>query len=120
MIEQARDAGVRLIAGQSNTVPASVVIHDKSDNQYCVNGPGCSEDRVVRGGTGSTQRQMTGTRMSYADTGQFIRYDPPGINADGSVTREPGADDRTGTVDMARYLQWLGDNGYHLGNLRVQ
>jgi hypothetical protein len=120
MIEQARDAGVNMRNDPANTVPGNAVIHDKSDNQYCLSGPGCSEDRVVRGGAGGTQRQMTGTGMTHADTGQFIRYDPPGMNADGSVTREPGLNDRTGTVDMARYLQWLRDNGYNLGNLTVQ
>jgi hypothetical protein len=119
MVEQARDAGVTMRNPVTN-IASNVVMHDKSDNQYCVNGPGCSEDRMVRGGSGGTQRQMTDTGMTYSDTGQFIRYDPSGINADGSVTREPGPDARTGTVDIVRYLQWLRDNGYTLGNLSVQ
>lgn len=58
--------------------------------------------------------------MTYADTAQFIRYDPAGINANGSVTRVPGPDARTGTVDMDGYLRWLRANGYDIGNLQVQ
>lgn len=54
MIEQAKDAGVKMREEPNNYVPANVVIHDKSDNQYCVKGPGCSEDREVRGGEGGT------------------------------------------------------------------
>ena len=101
-------------------MPGSPVIHDKSDNLYCVGGLGCSEDRQVHGGSGGTQRRMTGTGMTYADTGQFIRYYPADINGDGTQTRTPRADASTGTVDMARYLQWLRDNDYELGNLQVQ
>ena len=107
MVEQARNAGVRVRDPLSN-IPANPVIHDKSDNQYCVGGPG---------GSGGTQRQMTGTGMTYADTAQFIRHYPADINSDGTQTRTPRADASTGTVDMARYLQWLRDNGYELGNL---
>jgi hypothetical protein len=58
--------------------------------------------------------------MTYADTAQFLRYYPADINGDGTQTRTPRADASTGTVDMARYLQWLRDNGYELGNLQVQ
>jgi RHS repeat-associated protein len=119
MVEQARNAGVRMLDPRAG-IPASPVIHDKSDNQYCTGGPGCSEDRQVRGGSRGTQRQMTGTGMTYADTAQFIRYYPADINGDGTQTRAPRADQSTGSVDMARYLQWLRDNGYELGNLQVQ
>ncbi len=119
MVEQARDAGVQMIDPRAD-VPASVVIHDKSDNQYCTGGPGCSEDRMITGGTGGTQRRMTGTVMTYADTGQFVTYTPPSIYADGSVRREPGAGFVTGSVDMAGYLAWLRSNGYNLGNLQAQ
>ena len=98
----------------------SVVIHDKSDNQYCVDGPGCSEDRQVRGGSGGTQRRMTGTTMTYADTGRFVTYYPPTVGDDGTQIRVPQRDARTGTVNMASYLDWLRNNGYNLGSLRVQ
>ena len=119
MVEQARDAGVKMNDPRSD-IPANPIIHDKSDNQYCTNGPGCSEDRNVNGGAGGTQRNMTGTGMTYADTGQFISYYPAGINSDGSVTRTPQADASTGTVNMAGYLEWLRSNGYNLGNLQVR
>jgi hypothetical protein len=120
MIEQARDAGVMMRNPEISTVSASVVIHDKSDNQYCTGGPGCSEDSTVTGGVGGTQRRMTGTGMTYADTGQFVTYTPPSILADGSIRREPGPGFTTGQVDMTRYLAWLRSNGYDLGNLQVQ
>ena len=101
-------------------MPANPVLHDKSDNQYCLNGPGCSEDRAITGGAGGTQRQMTGTGMTYANTGQFISYYPSGLNANGRLSRTPRADASTGTVDMTRYLAWLRSNGYELGNLGVR
>lgn len=119
MIEQARDAGVKMIDPIA-TVISNPVIHDKSDNQYCLNGPGCSEDRAVRGGAGGTQRQMTGTGMTYADTGQFITYYPSQRNPRGGQSRTPRADGSTGTVDMAKYLAWLRSNGYDIGNLQAQ
>ena len=63
---------------------------------------------------------MTGTGMTYADTGQFISYYPATVGDDGTQFRQPRADFSTGTVDMTRYLKWLSDNGYNLGNLKVQ
>ena len=120
MIEQARDAGVKMSDPQTNTLPASSIIHDKSDNQYCTNGTGCSEDRRVNGGVGGTQRLMTGTGMTYADTDKFVSYYSPDINSDGSITRTPKADASTGTVDMAGYLAWLRKNGYDIGKLQVR
>jgi len=119
MIEQAKDAGVKML-DSTITVPSSAVIHDKSDNQYCVKGPGCSEDREVRGGEGGTQREMKNTGMTYDDTGQFVTYYPPQTNKDGSQTRTPKSDASTGTVDMKKYVAWLKSNGYELGNLKVQ
>ena len=120
MIEQARNAGVKMNTPDNNAIAANPVLHDKSDNQYCLNGPGCSEDRAITGGAGGTQRRMTGTGMTYADTAQFISYYPAGINANGRLTCAPRADASTGTVDMARYLAWLRGNGYELGNLGVR
>ena len=119
MIEQAKDAGVKML-DSTITVPSSAVIHDKSDNQYCAKGPGCSEDREVRGGEGGTQREMKNTGMTYDDTGQFVTYYPPQTNKDGSQTRTPKSDASTGTVDMKKYVAWLKSNGYDLGNLKVQ
>lgn len=90
------------------------------------------EDRQVRGApSGSTQREMgfsapsrTGgaTSMVNADTHRFISYDA----RDHTQDRRPGRDipelqrladeasNRTGTVDMLGYAQWLLDNGYEL------
>ena len=109
-----------------STIAANPIIHDSSDNQYCLNGPGCSEDRQINDGTGSnngrlgTQRNLTGTGMVHADTGRFISYFPPNINADGTQSRIPQADLSTGRVNMAEYLQWLRSNGYDLGNLQAR
>ena len=65
--------------------------------------------RYLDGAT-TTQRQMIGTGMTNADTGQFITYDP---------TRSR-PDNVTGTVDTRGYLHWLNANGYGLTNLTVQ
>jgi hypothetical protein len=119
MVEQARNAGVKINDPRAD-ITSTAVLHDKSDNQYCLNDPGCSEDRAVHGGSGGTQRQMTGTTMTYADTGQFISYYPPQLNSDGTQSRVPQTDQSTGKVDMSAYLQWLRNNGYELGNLTVQ
>ena len=119
MAEQARNAGVKMLDPRSD-IPASPVLHDKSDNQYCLSGPGCSEDRTVNGGAGGTQRRMTGTGMTYADTAQFISYYPATTIFNGNQFRRPEADASTGTVNMAAYLAWLRRNGYQLGNLGVK
>jgi hypothetical protein len=116
ILEQDRDAGVALLYPLFSGI-TSVLVHDKSHHQYCVDGPGCSKARSVQGRSGGTQRQMTDTGMTYTDTAQFISYLPPGVNADGSLTREPRTDHSTGTVDMTRYLEWLRSNGYQLGSL---
>jgi Uncharacterized alpha/beta hydrolase domain (DUF2235) len=140
MVEQAKSAGVSMLEPRSDII-ANPVIHDKSDNQYCTNGPGCAapngEDRQVRyrGGATTTQRNMVaaGTGMSWQDTQlpgnsnatgpdqqPMISYAPPGIDGNGVISRNPAADASTGTVNMTRYLQWLRDHGYNLGNLQVQ
>jgi hypothetical protein len=49
------------------------------------------------------------------DVQASYRYDHQGLR-----TRTPGAGFRTGTVNMAGYVQWLRDHGYNLGSLRVQ
>ena len=68
---------------------------------------------------------MTGTGMTYANTGQFVSYYPSETATDVSSgnqfqVRNPRADASTGTVDMAGYLKWLRDNGYELGNLQAR
>ena len=119
----------------SGTIIGNPVLHDKSDairfgsptagsafandntwnNNYDIPvgasaGSG-AEDRRVRylDGTTTTQRQMTGTGMTNADTEQFITYDP---------TRSR-SDNVTGTVDMSSYLNWLNASGYGINNLTV-
>jgi hypothetical protein len=62
-----------------------------------------------RDGRTTTQRRMTGTGMTYADTEQFITYDP---------TRSR-PDNITGIVNMDSYRAWLLLNGYDLGNLTI-
>jgi hypothetical protein len=111
------------LTSAQTTIIANPVIHDKSDNQYSTTGnpwPG-AEDRTVRyqNGTTTTQKNMAGTGMTFADTQKLISYLPPGINGDGTITRVPRADFVTGTVDMKAYLDWLNANGYNI-NLTVQ
>jgi hypothetical protein len=112
-----------------STVPANPVIHDKSDNQYCLNGVPCAdgEDREVRyrNGSRTTQRDMiAGAGMAWPDSQggdpKFIDYLPSKPNRLGDMVRVPRADFVTGTVNMQSYLKWLRENGYDLGNLRVQ
>jgi len=122
MVEQAKDAHVNMF-DSTLTVPRATVIHDKSDNQYCTAGPGCSEDRqVIYGnGTSTTQRDMVLTKpMTREDMNKIISYLPPEFDADGNIIRIPRQDKATGTVNMEKYLEWLQKNDYYLGNLRVQ
>ena len=143
MVDQAA-AGVNM-KNTSFTVPANPVIHDKSDairfgsavsgsaisgdrdfknnEDYAIpttaiSGSG-AEDREVRylDNTKTTQRKMTGTGMTFADSEQFITYTPRSSlpkNMLGYTTNQ------TGTVDMQAYLNWLNANGYGLTNLTVQ
>jgi RHS repeat-associated protein len=119
MVEQARNIGVRM--SNPPTQIRSNILHDKSDNQYCLNGPGCDEDRQViyTNGTTTTQRLVAGTTMTHGNTRQFINYYPSTI-VRGNPGRLPQADASTGTVDMARYLQWLRANRYEIGSLSAQ
>lgn len=127
MVEQARTAGIPMLPITDNMVITNPVIHDKSDNQYCLSGPGCSgprgEDRAVRyaGGATTTQREMImASGIQHADTLRYISYLPPGWNADGTLTREPRPDYTTGSVNMRGYLEWLRANGYQLGGLTLR
>jgi RHS repeat-associated protein len=133
MIEQARDAGVTMRDGPSSIV-ANPVLHDQSNAIHLgdprtpgvVRNPSGStvsrraEDRDVRGGIGgTTQRTMRfdNNSLTNAGTHEFINYRPRDRNAyEGS----PQLAQSTGTVDMRRYLVWLRDNGYNIGNLQVQ
>ena len=82
-----------------------------------------AEDREVRylNGTKTTQREMTGTGMTFADTEKYITYtersDLPKIQFLGHMAYTTN---QTGTVDMQGYLKWLNDNGYGLTKLTVQ
>lgn len=134
MYEQAKTAHVKML-DTTFTIKASPVIHDKSDvirfgspntgsalqndgewnDTYSITtnpivGSG-AEDREVRylDGSETTQRQMTGTGLTNAETEQFITYDP----------QRNRSDNVTGIVDMQAYLNWLNDNGYEI-NMTVQ
>lgn len=124
MVDQAKSAGVRMSPAPA-TIIANPVLHDKSDNQYSTKGspvaPGI-EDRQVRYQNGTTSRQMSmeNTGMTWANTQKFISYLPPdGAFFEGQIARVPRADYVTGKVDMADYLSWLNQNGYHI-DMKVQ
>ena len=135
MVEQAAAAGVKM-NDSPITIPASAVLHDKSNNiqtgqpvetcALCTGG----EDRQVNGAvSGSTQRTMgfgTGSGMTYANTqdpaNQFITYQDRSTLArypDGTFKDKINTD-ITGTVNMDSYVAWLKLNGYSLNNLQVQ
>jgi len=110
MVGQAEAAGVQMGA-IDNTIIANPVIHDKSKNLGKKPDPTdiySFEDRVVRrmNGTSTSQVDLTGTVMTTSDTYPFIN------NA-------MGPDYKSGTVDMAGYLQWLNGNGYGI-NLTIK
>jgi hypothetical protein len=110
MVAQATSAGVQMDAAPS-TIIANPVLHDKSNAMRYGQPRASSEDRQVRyrDGTTTTQRQMTGTGMTYADTQEFINYD----------AQRYGDEYITGTVDMQGYLDWLNKNGYDI-NMTAQ
>lgn len=135
MVDQADAAGVKM-KPFNETIITNPVLHDKSDairfgspvagsaivndspwnNDYDIPASAAAgtgaEDREVRywDGTKTTQRKMTGTGLTYADTEQFITFDP---------TRSR-PDNVTGTVDMKAYLSWLNAHGYNINNLTVE
>jgi RHS repeat-associated protein len=122
MVAQANAAGVKMKEDAESLlsgVPDSAVLHDKSDNQYCLSGTPCSEDREVRyQGSGKTkQRDMAfSAGMEHADTLKYISYYPAdGKDADGFPTRDPKADFSTGKVDVKAYVAWIKaqENGYN-------
>ena len=127
MVQQAKDAGVSMNDPRYD-LPATAVLHDKSDS-IRVGAPSAnSEDRAIRYGNASltTQRDMPfEAGMSYWDTQttegskgeKLIDYLP---SNDPSRAAQQGQSFVTGTVNMKAYLQWLKDKGYELGNLQVQ
>jgi RHS repeat-associated protein len=119
MVQQARSVRVNMRDLPNNTVPASPVIHDKSEI-ILTGGMGAGEDRQVRyrDNRTTTQRQMTGTGLTFAEIARrqadarqrFIEFD----------ANRGRTDAITGTVNACRYLDWLRNNGYDIGNLRAQ
>jgi RHS repeat-associated protein len=84
------------------------------------------EDRLVNGGLGSgRQRGQTfaptissDTSLSNVDTHQFINYTPRDTAGDTRRTTDipeiSNLHNRTGTVDMGAYINWLRQHGYTL------
>ena len=128
MVAQAQQAGVKMRAPVAIQT-SNVVIHDQS-SAILVGNPVVTpqttirvgratqivriEDREVRGAvSGNTERTMgfNNNSMTNADTHSFINYTPRPAN---SQPRDMAAltGNRTGTVDVERYVAWLRSNGY--------
>lgn len=111
---------------EPRSVPATAILHDKSDNPLCTNPahPTCSADRDVRyqGGARDKQRSLPfSTRMARADTAKNISHYPAETDPDtGVAVRRPRADYSPGAVDMKAYRDWIKSNGYNLGSLSVR
>jgi hypothetical protein len=79
-----------------------------------------AEDREVRGAvSGTTQRSMGFTAfgprdrsMVNADTHGYIHYVDRPVANDPDMTWSALTGNRTGTVNIAGYMDWLKDNGY--------
>ena len=54
---------------------------------------------------------MAGTGMAFADSEQYITYTERSDLPQSTLGYETN---RTGTVDMHRYLEWLNANGYNI------
>ena len=116
MVNQATAAGVNMDSGRlDRSIIANPVLHDKSSNLFRQGGPAPdanSEDRVIRYSAGPAVRQRSsgGQGMTYDDTQRdnMISYS---TNPRGNIA---------GTVDTAKYLKWLNDNGYGIGNMTGQ
>jgi RHS repeat-associated protein len=140
MVGQAQTAGVRMNVGGFNitSVGASPVIHDQS-NAIRVGNPITNpqfrvitgrnapvvypiEDRQVTGAvTGNSARTMgfNNSSMTNTDTHQFINYTPRNYQVNdprrtNDIAEVTALNNRTGTVDMQGYVQWLRNNGYTL------
>ncbi|RYF01827.1 MAG: hypothetical protein EOO32_02345 [Comamonadaceae bacterium] len=141
MVRQASEAGVTMKPAPALPT-GSAILHDQSNAIRVgnpLNHPMVSsntesgettiyqaEDRTVRGAvSGSSQRTMGfgNNSMTNADTlnGKFITYTPrdPTLwgTAGGSATPKTLVN-RTGTVDMDKYIAWLKDpaHGYAFAN----
>jgi hypothetical protein len=118
MRQQGVAAGVNMLQISENTIPPTPFVHDKSEI-ILTGGMGAGEDRAVRylDGTSTTQRQMIGTRLSYAEIERLQRLPEQRlIEFDENRGR---VDAVTGTVNACRYLAWLRNNGHDMGNLQV-
>jgi hypothetical protein len=141
MVAQAQIAGVKMNTQRISIDMSNPVIHDQS-NALRVGNPLTTpnfvapnaawgthtytvEDRVVNGGRGGrTQRTQTfgspapdGNRsMTNADTHPFINYTPRNTARDTRSTNDipeiRNLHNRTGTVDMTSYMNWLREHGY--------
>ena len=129
MVQQAKSAGVA-INELPYDLPATAVLHDKSDSIQRGAPRAQSEDREVRYTRGSTttQREMpVSAGMSYQDTQTYKDSDGKNL-IDYLPANDParfrsatdGQNFVTGTVNMVSYLKWLRDNGYDLGSLQVK
>jgi RHS repeat-associated protein len=138
MVAQAQVAGVKMrqLPRNQQLPTGNPVLHDQSNamnlgdprtTQNLGNRPPYTviraEDREVRGAvSGRTQRTMGfgaaeagGNRsMINRDTHQFIAYKPRDVNQlnEGTALDPSTMANRTGTVDMAGYLNWLRQHGY--------
>jgi hypothetical protein len=94
------------LAVSTLVLPAAYLARPATAQARAQNPVPTSADRDVRyrNGTVEKQRKTTLGVMSYADTLQFIEYNPtPNTN-----------DSIAGTVDMKGYLQWLNNHGYNI------
>ena len=111
---------------EPRSVPATAILHDKSDNPLCTNPahPTCSEDREVhdQGGARDKQRSMAfSSGMAHADTAKYISHYSAETDPDtGAAVRRPRAEYSPGAVDMKAYRDWIKSNGYNLGSLSVR
>jgi RHS repeat-associated protein len=131
MVTQATLAGVAMQSA-SPLPTGSAALHDKS-NAMQVGDPRLrppipsptsttttyyrAEDREVRGAVrGNTQRTMgfNNNSMTNADTHQFIAYRPRTLDqrGQGTATDASTFDQKTGTVDLKGYVDWLREHGY--------
>lgn len=139
MVEQARLAGVAMDTGDIKIDMNNPAIHDQS-NALRIGNPLVTsnfqapktllgidlgvytytvEDRQVNGGLGSgTQRgqSFVNGSLTNADTHQFINYSPRDTAGDTRRTTDipeiSNLRNRTGTVDMVAYMNWLRQHGY--------
>nr|WP_249116007.1 RHS repeat-associated core domain-containing protein [Azoarcus sp. L1K30] len=119
MIAQAQKAGITMKPGPDSII-RNPVLHDKSNNIQLGQPTRAfwSEDRDVRYLDGTKGKQQTShfDGMSYADTLDFIEYfDRSALERSDAPGREGDImTNRTGTVNMAAYLDWLNEHDYDI------